>query len=200
MAQDDEKRPQSESKKDLYFLLVILFAVGLLLVGGAAFWKQVSSESNDKLLILQIGQRMAGSGADTADGSVAQPTKPLANLITELVTGSNQQNGWVADLSRDLGIALLISVIATFLIEKYASDRLREDIARDVLSAAYLKVVPKEIFAQVADNVFRSEVYRTDWEVHINASAHSLTGLRACNHYRQVFLRIEEFEGTGNIG
>ena len=118
----------------------------------------------EKELILQISAR-EGSNADTADGSVGRPTK---SLITEVVTGSNQQYGWVPDLIRDLGVALWISVIVTFLVEKYASDRLREDIAYNVLSAAYTKVVPEKIYTQVADNVFRSEVYRKDWEVHIN--------------------------------
>ena len=101
----------------------------------------------EKELILQIGAR-EGSNADTADGSVGRPTKSLVDLIKEVVTGSNQQYGWVPDLIRDLGIALWISVIVTFLVEKYASDRLREDIAYNVLSAAYTKVVPEKIYTQ----------------------------------------------------
>ena len=85
---------------------------------------KISPESMEKELILQIGAR-EGSNADTADGSVGQPTKSLVDLIKEVVTGSNQQYGWVPDLIRDLGIAPWISVIVTFLVEKYASDRLR---------------------------------------------------------------------------
>jgi len=40
-----------------------------------------------------------------------------------------------------------------------------------VLSAAYAKVVPEEIYTQIRDNVFRSDVCRRKWEVHINANA-----------------------------
>jgi hypothetical protein len=62
-------------------------------------------------------------------------------------------------------------VIVTVVIEKYASDRLREHIAHDVLSAAYAKVIPPKIYTQVADNVFRCDVYRKKWEVRIKANA-----------------------------
>jgi hypothetical protein len=73
------------------------------------------------------------------------------------------------DILRDVGIALLIAVVATVSIEMYASSRLREHIAFDVLSAAYSKVVPEEIYTQVTDHVFRSNVFRRNWNVIIKA-------------------------------
>lgn len=178
MAQDNEqklKETQSRQKSIFRLWMSVLMFVGILLVFGAVVWKHVSPESKEKLLILQIGQSIA---AHPADGSVAQPTKSLADLVTELIT--NQQDGLAAaaDLVRDLGIALVISVIATVVIERYASDRLREHIAYDVLSAAYAKVIPEKIYTQVADNVFRSNVYRRNWEVHINVNAQQVDRAR----------------------
>jgi hypothetical protein len=83
-----------------------------------------------------------------------------------------------ADILRDLGIALLISVFVTFSIEKYSSSRLREHIAYDVLSAAYAKVVPEKIFSQITDHVFRSDIYRRNWEVHIRANSQRIDRTR----------------------
>lgn len=75
------------------------------------------------------------------------------------------------DILRDIGIALFVSVFVTISIETYASRRLREHVAHDVLSAGYAKLIPDKIFTQINDNVFRSSVYRRNWEVHIHANA-----------------------------
>jgi hypothetical protein len=166
MAQDDEEKPQSLPRRFFHYRLWFLFFGGVLLIVVAALVKQLLPEKNEKLLIFQIGQSVP------LDGSVA---KPFVDLLRNLIAESNQWYSWGPDILRDLGIALIISVIATFVIEKYASDRLREDIARDVLSAAYLKVVPKEIFTQIADNVFRAEVYRKDWEVRVKEEGFNIT-------------------------
>ena len=72
------------------------------------------------------------------------------------------------DVVRDLGIALLVSVFVTFAIELYASKRVRQELTYHALSAAYQQIVPEEIFDQIKDNVFQSDVYRRNWEVHIH--------------------------------
>ncbi len=141
---------------------------------------------------------MAAAGAQPADGSDAQPTKSLADLIKELVAESSQQNGLVPDLLRDLlrdlGIALLIAVVVTVVIERYASDRLSQHLAVDVLSAAFGKVIPERIYSQVGDNVFRSDVYRRNWEVHINAELHPVkSGIPIINV--SYFYELENLNG-----
>lgn len=171
MAQDNEKKlKKTFSRQSLILCLSLgLSAVfGVTFIIGAVAWKHVGA-SGEKLLILQIGQSMAAAAAQAADGSLAQPTKSLEDLVKELIT--DQQDGLGPDVLRDLGIALLIAVFVTVVIELYASRRLREHIAYDVLSAAYAKVVPEEIYTQIRDNVFRSKVYRQNWEVRINVNA-----------------------------
>jgi hypothetical protein len=197
MAQDNEQRLKgAQSRQELCFRLwmLVLMLAGILTVIGAVVWKHEYPESKEKLLILQIGQSMAAAGADPADGSVAQPTKSLADLVAELIMASNQQDvlAGAADIIRDLGIALVISVIATVVIERYATDRLRQHIPHDVLSAAYAKVIPEKIYTQVADNVFRSNVYRRNWEVHINAKLHLIhQGIAIIN--ASYFYKLENF-------
>jgi hypothetical protein len=194
MAQDIRKKLAATFSllnwKYRFGLLALMFA-GVLLVFGVSFWRH---QSGEKLLILQIGQTMAAAGAHPTDDSVAQPTKSLADLVKELITEPNQQYGWLGDAVRDLGIALILSVIVTVVIEKNASDRLREHIAHDVLTAAYAKVIPEEIYTQVADNVFRSNVYRRKWEVKINAKlADKVKGIAIINVF--YFYELENLNG-----
>lgn len=174
MAQgNEEKLKYTFSLQDwiLYLSLGLFALIGVLCIFGGVYLKHASCDSVDNLLIFQLGQSIprgvATDGVYSPDVSGAQPAKPLADLVKELVTGSGRQDGLFADLLRDLGIALVISVFVTVAIELRASGRLREHIAFDVLSAAYAKVVPEEIYTQIRDNVFRSMVYRRNWDVRI---------------------------------
>jgi hypothetical protein len=142
------------------WLLLALF-IGICIVGGSAFWKTTVIDKNEKTLIFEIGQSIPASTAGQSDS--------LAAHVRALITEPYALEIFAADIVRDLGVALLIAVFVAFAIEKYSSDRLREDIASNVLSAAYARVVPPEIFTQVRDNVFRSDVCRENWKVDISA-------------------------------
>jgi hypothetical protein len=157
-------RSQQESLFRLKLLAWLL--IGALLIAGSIFWRITAVEKAEKLLIFRLGQNIAAA--------TPGQTKTLADDVIALISGTNQNDVLGADLLRDLGIAIVISVIVTFSIEKYSSDRLREHIAYDVLSAAYSKVIPDQVYMQIADNVFRSRVYRRNWEVHIGARPQSL--------------------------
>jgi hypothetical protein len=121
-----------------------------------------------ELLMFAIGQQVTEMSAKRSSDSAASPdNKSRGRDVAELLEAWKEPDRVGPELLRDLGIALLVSVFVTFVIERYASNRLREHITYDVLSAAYAKVVPQQIYRQVADNVFRSDVYRRNWEVHI---------------------------------
>jgi hypothetical protein len=150
-----------------YLSLSLCVFVGVLCIVGSVIWKRGSHDSRQKLLLFELGQSLS-----TTAGS---PAKPLNDqMIRDLITESDEDAIFGPDIVRDLGIALLISVFVTFSIERYASSRLREHITYDVLSAAYAKVVPEKIYTQVADNIFRSNVYRRNWEAHISDDAGQL--------------------------
>ncbi len=149
---------------NLSLLLCAFF--GVLCIGGSVIWRQSARESRE-LLIFELGHSTSGAGVPS--------TRPFDDkMIREFLTNSTENAALGADIMRDLGIALLISVFVTFSIERYAGSRLREHITYDVLSAAYAKVVPDKIYTQVADSVFRSDVYRRNWEAHINSDAEQL--------------------------
>jgi hypothetical protein len=152
MAQaSEEKLKATVSRQNiiLYSALALVAVIAVLAIFVAVYWKHASRETGEKLLIFELGQsiqRFGPDGVRSSDSSAAQPTKPLADLVKELVTELSQQDGLGPDLLRDVGIALLIAVFVTLVIELYASSRLREHISYDVLSAAYAKVVPEEIY------------------------------------------------------
>ncbi len=176
MARDDAsglRAALSRENLTFYFFMVICMLVGVLLLFVAAKWKHQSQESGnkEKMLIFRIGQSMSAimSPDHTHPPSVsaAAPTESLQDRIAELITASDQDGAW-ADVLRDFGIAVLIAVFVTVVIDVHTSNRLREHISYDVLSAAYAKVVPEKIYTQIADSVFRSDVYRRNWEAHID--------------------------------
>jgi hypothetical protein len=138
---------------------------GVLLIAASVILKFTITDKTEKALIVQLVQSIASGAADL---------KSVSEFLGSLAAETNQNAILLADIVRDLGIAVVISVIVTFSIEKYSSDRLREHITYDVLSAAYSKVIPEEVYTQVADNIFRSNVFRRNWEVHINATAGAL--------------------------
>jgi hypothetical protein len=153
----------SSQNRIFTLVLVTCSLVGILCVLGSIVWKHESYDSAEKLLIFHLGQNVAQNAL-------------IVDKIEKLITDFGQQDLLGPDLLRDLGIALLISAFVTFSIERYSSNRLREHIAYDVLSAAYAKVVPDEIYTQVADNVFRSDVIRRNWEAHIGGEFDSKNG------------------------
>ena len=134
--------------------LLVCVLVGVLCIGGSVLWKHESQDAAEKLLIFQLGQSIP---------EVPSSTASLADQIRDLFAKVHHNTTLGPDILRDLGIALLISAFVTFSIERYASNRLRQHITYDVLSAAYGKVVPEKIYTQVADNVFRSDVYPRQW-------------------------------------
>jgi hypothetical protein len=154
------------SRQALIFNLVLFLCLlfGTLGILGSIIWKQLDRGGQEKVLIFELGQSMSAIAAT--------PNKPqVEQAIKDLIAKLDDNTALLPDIMRDLAIALLISAFVTFSIERYASSRLREHITYDVLSAAYAKVVPEKIYTQVADNVFRSDVYRRNWEVHIDSSA-----------------------------
>src|SRR5438128_438558 len=113
------------SRQAVIFNLALLLCVflGILCIAGSVIWKNEYLDKKDKLLIFELGQ--------TFSGGVADQKGPPADKIKELITGVNDREMLGADVLRDLGIALFISVFVTFSIERYSSDRLRQHITYD---------------------------------------------------------------------
>src|SRR5580700_8715829 len=175
MARDYAKALKATFSRQNWIFNLSMFScvlVGVIAILIAIILKHRSYEIPNRLLIFQLGQSIPGgtiASAHLGQATAPAPTNALADNVRKLITESGDEDHLGADLLRDLGIALLISAFVTIVIERYASNRLREHITYDVLSAAYAKVVPEMIYSQVADNVFRSDIYRRNWEVIIGA-------------------------------
>ncbi len=164
------------SRQEIIFLLSLdgCALLGVLLILASIIWKSELSNGTDRLLIFQLGQHVSDRIAADRNSSPVTSNQSLADEIKQLIVQSTHDETLGSDLLRDLGIALIISAFVTFTIERYASNRLRQHITYDVLSAAYAKVVPEKIYTQVADNIFRSNVYRRNWEVNVDAKREHL--------------------------
>lgn len=173
---DKSDKPAQEGWRRIRFYLNLNFkltmcvyaALGIAIISGATWWKD-SYGRNQQQLIFQIGQEIQNAAVAGKSAGIAGTLgdKVSGEKIPELLDELNAQHSIGPELLRDVGIALLISVFVTLTIERYASDKLREDIAFDVLSAAYAKIVPESIYRQIAENVFRIPIYRRGWTARI---------------------------------
>ncbi len=147
--------------------LLLCVALGTICILISIQLRSGSEEPLRQELMFRVGQLMTGGPATNAIGPEASTAQnaALSQLFQQWPTPTHLGS----DLLRDLGIALLIGAFVTFVIEQYSSDRLRQHITYDVLSAAYARVVPEEIYSQVAD-VFRSNVCRRNWHVVITTN------------------------------
>jgi hypothetical protein len=95
----------------------------------------------------------------------------LGLIALSAVLKAGHANEIATDILRDLGIGSLVSVFVVVFIEWRAGLTLRSEIATDVLEAVYRRMVPKVIYDEVRDSIFRSDVMRRDWELTITALA-----------------------------
>ena len=168
MPQPNVKELLAAEKRKFFYILVLCVAVGLICIFGAVWWKHSLLEN--RLVVFETGQTI---GQIEGVGSV---TVPLAEQVKKLLGGESEVKVLLVDGLRDVGIAFFLAAVVTLLIDWYSSTRLRQEIAHDVVSAAYTKLIPKEIYTQVADKVFRSDVCRRDWRVVITAQPQSING------------------------
>lgn len=71
---------------------------------------------------------------------------------------------------RDGSIALLLAVFLTVTIELYAGRKLRDQVAEDVLTGVFHKIIPPKIFDEIRSQVIQSSVFRENWEVRMTLS------------------------------
>jgi hypothetical protein len=133
--------------------------LGGLGVAGSIYWESRYQAQPHDQFVIELGSLLA------------QSSKPSSEQLAQLVSRwqeSLSKEHFGPEIIRDLSIALLVSVFVTVSIELYAGKRLRTQIAGEVLEAAeaaFEKFIPDVIYKEVADNVFRSNVFRRQWSV-----------------------------------
>jgi hypothetical protein len=93
----------------------------------------------------------------------------LVFLLLSILWNEHTNRKLGPDLLRDAGIGIFVSVLVTSFIEWSAGMTLRREVAADVLEATFEKIVPTVVYQEVADNVFKSPVFRDSWFVDIRA-------------------------------
>jgi hypothetical protein len=151
-------RPRIYQQLTRFFWLSMAFVLllGLALLLGSVAWQSDQHESIHKEVVSDLSKEIPDLKFQTSEGFKSILVKWEKRLIEE-------RFGPVA--LRDFAIALLIAVFVTVAIELYAGNKLRSQIAQDVLEAVYSTIVPPEIYKQVADSVFRATALKKDWEI-----------------------------------
>src|SRR5947209_18115996 len=80
----------------------------------------------------------------------ATATRPLSILL---------------DIVRDIGVALIVTVVTATSIEMFVNSRVRRQIEADVFQATFRKFLPDPIYMQVRDKVLGAGVIRRDWTI-----------------------------------
>jgi hypothetical protein len=140
----------------LWMCLWILVGCALLL--GSIWWQSSTDQSIHTEVISKINAIVPDLRLKAADEVRVMLSQWEHRLIEERFGPA---------VMRDLAIALLIAAIVTVTIELYAGEKLRSRIAEDVLQAVYMTVVPRSIYQQVADSIFRATVVKRDWQIHM---------------------------------
>src|SRR5207249_4711328 len=95
-------------------------------------------------------------------------TAAVGGTLVALAAGLEGNTNVGTVLLRDVGIATIVAAFLAVTIELYSGTRLEKRVAENVLDATFEKLVPPVIYAQVRDNVFRSEVMRHDWTIELS--------------------------------
>jgi hypothetical protein len=88
-------------------------------------------------------------------------------ILVSAIFRTSADSEYLIDISRDIGIGFIVSVLVVTFIEWRAGLTLRTEIAEDVLEAVFRRIVPDVIFDQVRDSTFRSDVLRRDWQIQL---------------------------------
>jgi hypothetical protein len=136
--------------------MALVGAVGLgLIIASALTHSAIETRGTQEIL-----NRLARMWLDF---NVAQSDSIRAELNfwrTHLDTESSRHIA-----ARDIGIAMMVAGILTFVIEMYARSRLQDEIRSGVIEAAFRRLIPPAIFDDVKLYVFGARVLKRDWEI-----------------------------------
>jgi len=75
---------------------------------------------------------------------------------------------WAQTFVRDVGVALIVAFILTLMIEWHARNRLQSEVSEGVIDATLQTIIPKSIYEEVKNHIFRKEVIRENWTLTMN--------------------------------
>ena len=73
-------------------------------------------------------------------------------------------------LIRDVGIAMMLAVILTVVIEFWARQRLQDEIREGVLEATFRRLIPPQIFDEIRNGVLLAKSVKRQWQLVMTVS------------------------------
>lgn len=141
------------------FFVALLVGVLILGIAGLVFhsvWVSASEKALTEALIKDVHSLLPNLSHTDAENIRAALSKWSENLTSESM-------GPI--LLRDISIAAIISVALIVAIEFYAGQKLREQVAEDVLSGVFRKIIPESIFEEIRSSIIHAPIIRKQWEV-----------------------------------
>ncbi len=144
----------------IFWLILLFFAVlGLLGIYISSSWESKSRDSLKDDAIADISSSFSMLSYDQSER--------IRKSLSKWEERASQES-LVQILLRDGSIALLVAVFLSLTIELYAGKRLRAEVAEDVLSGVFKKIIPDEIFDEVRSHVIQATALRRQWEVRMS--------------------------------
>ncbi len=149
----------------VFFLtLALVFFVGLALL----YWSNQLEHSTYNSIHSQVEREIQHEVPQIT----SKNTEKLSVILKEW-EGRLISKSLFPEILRDVALAMLISVFVIIVVELYAGVRFRDDLAYDVFEAVLKKIVPDDIFKQLKNYVFSSNIKRRDWTIRIDIGADS---------------------------
>ena len=152
-------QPRSYLAGVFWLLMLVALLIGLLGLFVSAAWQSQSQPELREDVIKEI--------SSTLHDLTYKDSETIRQTLNKWEERTSQERFWPT-LVRDLSIALLIAVFLTVSIELYAGRRLREQVATEVLSGVFNKIIPEVIFDEVKSNVIQAPVMRKNWEIRMS--------------------------------
>jgi hypothetical protein len=146
----------------LYFAgLSLLFVIGVGLVAFAQWEAYNTAQSTNDLVLDQIQHTIPALTRDTAK-VVAKALDEWRNRV--------YHEGFRAVLLRDLGIAFIVAVLLTIVIERYARNRLADELRSGIVEATFQRLIHPKVFDQVRHHVMNADLLKENWQIEMVVS------------------------------
>jgi hypothetical protein len=152
-----------------FFLVLILgLTLGMVLIATSAERRAALSETGFQTLIGSIAAKMPQL--------TYSQSQDVRSAFRDWVTASEPESVTLI-IGRDLGIAVVMAVILTIVLELYARQRLADDIREGVVEAVFQRFVPPAIFAEIRDHVLSARSLKRQWRLEMTVYRDSALAL-----------------------
>lgn len=164
----------SKSARSLYPLLLMVALIGVVLIGFGV--------ANDGRLDASTTTHIVH---DVITIVPALPATDEAKIRSDLQWWQSHigPETLVDRLLRDVGIAMVVAVLLTLIIESRARMRLQEEVRSGVVEATLRRLIPPSVYNQVKIHVMGARVLKQQWNVAIEVYRDEVACRDRSDHY-----------------